>query len=394
MKKKRKISNNILLAAVLIIVASSIYFLNSMRASPAGFAPDEIVKGGESIAEGIESLPLDYLEDKEIVSEKALQFKQAPELTAIAGYINTDDSVSILSFKGKVVLVDFWTYTCINCIRTFPYLNSWHEKYEDDGLVIIGVHTPEFNFERDYDNVKQAADRYDLKYAIVQDNDYATWRAYENRFWPRKYLVDIDGFIRYDHIGEGKYGETERVIQELLKERMERLGQKKSIEDMTGPEKVVEVDFVQVGTPEIYLGYDFTRGNFGNKEGLPPNQIIDYEIPLIVNPNKVYLEGTWKINKDDAELMSDRGRIVLGYDAKAVNIVASSELGSEVEVLFDTKSLDQDKLGSDVDIIEGKSTATVKDGRLYNVVDFEYGEGLLELKINGRGFRINTFTFG
>ncbi|MBI2134709.1 thioredoxin family protein [Candidatus Woesearchaeota archaeon] len=391
-RKEEKTGNrNLFLIVLLIIIAGSIYYLNSQKAA---VSETDIENIADAKTETNVKAPQSYVKDEQAVKQKEARFEYAPELTGIEGYINTDNMLTIGSLKGKVVLVDFWTYTCINCIRTLPYLKVWHDKYADDGLVIIGVHTPEFEFEKKYENVKEAAEKYGLKYAIVQDNDYLTWRAYKNRFWPHKYLIDIDGFIRYDHIGEGKYEETEKVIQALLKERMERLGKGKLKEDMAKPSDIIDVDFGKVNTPEIYLGYGFTRGNFGNPEGLPAGQTVDYMFPAIVKPNNVYLEGRWKINKDDSELISDEGRIILGYDAKAVNIVAESEEGSEIEVLVDTKALDESKIGADVEIIDGKSMANIEEGKLYNLVDFEYGSGLLELRIRGKGFKINTFTFG
>jgi len=380
------VNKNIILIVILIVISGSIYYLSSQKV--------QITKIVENLGEINIIVSSEYIIDEKAIKEKSKSFQLAPELVGIAGYLNTDEDISIRGLKGKVVLVDFWTYTCINCIRTFPFLRAWHEKYEDEGLVIIGVHTPEFEFEKEYDNVKNAIEEYELKYAVVQDNNYATWRAYKNRYWPRKYLVDIDGFIRYDHIGEGGYDETERVIQELLKERMERQGKEKIEDDMSKPVDVTQVDYRQIGTPEIYLGYTFARGNFGNSQGLPPEEIVEYKIPAIVNPNKVYLEGTWKINGDDSELLSDVGRIMLGYDAKVVNFVALSESGSEIEVFFDTHPLDEPKLGADVEIVDGKSIFIVQEGRLYNIVDYQYGPGLLELIIKGKGFKINAFTFG
>jgi len=316
---------NIILIIALILIVGSIYYLNSQRAGPGSFdgTPDDIFDDNSEEVVEIQSSPSErYISDEKAISKKKLLYNLAPELVGIEGYINTDSSIKIQNLKGKVVLVDFWTYTCINCIRTMPYLRSWYDKYTDDGLVIVGVHTPEFEFEKKIENVQDAVEKYELKYPVVQDNNYATWNAYNNRFWPRKYLVDIDGFVVYDHIGEGGYTETERIIQELLKEKMERQGSVIPLKDVDGDVEGVNVEHGKVGTPEIYLGYKFARGNFGNKEGLRANQITDYTIPLIVKPNKVYLEGRWKVNKDDSELLSDEGRIILGYDAKVVNIVA------------------------------------------------------------------------
>src|SRR5918996_1266133 len=145
------------------------------------------------------------------------EFKKAPDFSKITGYINTDP-VKLGDLNGKVVLVHFWTYTCINCMHTIPYLNKWYENYAQKGLIIIGIHTPEFEFEKNTDNVKQAVKDYQIEYPVLQDNNYATWKAYQNKYWPRDYLIDTQGFIRYDHIGEGGYDETEKAIQSLLAE--------------------------------------------------------------------------------------------------------------------------------------------------------------------------------
>ena len=140
---------------------------------------------------------------------------QAPELIPGGVWFNSDP-LTLSQLKGKVVIIDFWTYTCINCQRTFPYLKQWHEKYKDQGLVIIGVHSPEFEFEKSEKNLARAIADFKLPYPIVQDNNFATWRAYNNRYWPAKYLIDKEGYIRYTHFGEGAYDETEKKIQELL----------------------------------------------------------------------------------------------------------------------------------------------------------------------------------
>jgi thiol-disulfide isomerase/thioredoxin len=154
------------------------------------------------------------------------KFREAPNFEEISGYINTNDSkpLDLQSLKGNVVLVDFWTYSCINCIRTIPYLNDWYEKYSNKGLTIVGVHTPEFEFEKNFNNMKSAVDKFQIKYPVLQDNDKGTWNAYENRYWPRKYIIDTEGNIRYDHIGEGAYSETEKVLQYLLAERAAKMG--------------------------------------------------------------------------------------------------------------------------------------------------------------------------
>ena len=146
------------------------------------------------------------------------QFKKAPEFTGITGFVNTPAPVKLADLKGKVVLVHFWTYTCINCIHTIPHLNDWYQKYSNRGLVIVGVQTPEFSDEKNIANVKTAVNNFQIKYPVILDNNYANWNAYGNNYWPRDYLVDNQGYIRYSHIGEGDYDQTEQMIKSLLAE--------------------------------------------------------------------------------------------------------------------------------------------------------------------------------
>ena len=313
-----------------------------------------------------------------INAEKDKKYPIAPDFVGIERWINSEP-LKIEQLREKVVLVDFWTYTCINCIRTLPYLKEWDKKYSDKGLVIVGVHTPEFEFEKKYENVLKAVNDYQLKYAVAQDNNYATWSLYQNRYWPHKYLVDIDGYIRYDHIGEGAYDETEKMIQQLLNERMEKLNKKDGINaSITKP--LENPEFQKIGTPEIYFGYQFSRGNFGNSEGLKPNQIIDYKFPLSAALNNVYLEGKWKNNADNMELISDDGSILLVFQARAVNIVAGSDNGSTAFVFLDN---------------ENKSISNIKEFRLYSIANAEnYDTHSININIEGKGFKVYTFTFG
>jgi thiol-disulfide isomerase/thioredoxin len=321
------------------------------------------------------------------------QLKLAPELTNISGYINSEP-IKLADLRGRVVLVDFWTYSCINCIRTIPYLNAWYEKYADDGLVIVGVHTPEFEFEKDYNNVKGAVERFGINYPIAQDNEKQTWNAYENRYWPRKYLIDSEGYIRYDHIGEGAYAETEKVIQSLLAERTEHSSANFTIDQtISNPESTQNVNFGRINTPELYFGYQYAREPLGNSEGYKPDQIVKYTIPDDTNviPNRIYLAGEWKNNADHMELQSEVGHIVLSYSAKAVNIVAGGS--GELRILEDNHSHPDDS-SRGMDVSED-STVKINGQRLYNIVmQKEYGSHQIAIDVAGRGFQIYTFTFG
>jgi thiol-disulfide isomerase/thioredoxin len=320
------------------------------------------------------------------------QFKLAPELTKITSYINSQP-ITLADLRGKVVLVDFWTYSCINCIRTIPYLNAWHEKYADDGLVIVGIHTPEFEFEKDYNNLKAAVKKFDIKYPIAQDNEKDTWNAYENLYWPRKYLIDTEGYIRYDHIGEGAYAETEKVIQSLLAERTEYIGGNVTFDQsISNPESSQSVNFDRINTPELYLGYEYSRTPLGSSEGYKPDQVVKYTIPddSKIVPNRIYLAGEWKNNNDHMELQSEVGCILLPYSAKAVNMVAGGS--GELNILEDNSKLDDSSRGTD---ISEDGTVKIDGQRLYNIVGHEqYGNHNIAIEVVGKGFQIYTFTFG
>jgi thiol-disulfide isomerase/thioredoxin len=279
-----------------------------------------------------------------------------------------------------VILVDFWTYSCINCQRTLPYLAAWYEKYKDAGLEIIGVHAPEFAFEKKYENVQRAVDKWGIGYPVVLDNNHRTWNAWSNRYWPAKYLIDIDGYVTWYHFGEGAYEETENKIQALLAERAERLCLNETMNGIVTVAAAQRVDFEKINTPEIYLGSVFTRGNFGSKEGLPAGQTVTYAPVKAVDKNNVYLEGTWYVDTDHVRLVSETGRVTLRYDAKNANIVASGEPGSDVAVVLDGAP-------------QGDKHVDVED--LYTVVAGEdYGEHVVQLDVTGAGFKLYTFTFG
>ena len=340
-------------------------------------------------------VPATIVEDNGTITRVQIdksQFKLAPELTNVNGYINSEP-ITLADLRGKVVLVDFWTYSCINCIRTIPYLNAWYEKYADNGLVIVGVHTPEFEFEKDYNNVKAAVEKFDIKYPVAQDNEKGTWEAYENRYWPRKYLIDNEGYIRYDHIGEGAYAETEKVIQSLLAERTQYIGANVTIDQsISNPESSQSVNFDSINTPELYFGYEYSRAPLGNSEGYKPDQVVNYTVSddTKIVPNRIYLAGEWKNNADHMELQSEVGRIVLSYSAKAVNIVAGGK--GELHILEDNSPLDDSSSGTD---ISEDGTVKIDGQRLYNVVEHEeYGNHQIAIDVAGRGFQIYTFTFG
>ena len=319
------------------------------------------------------------------------RYKQAPDLVGIADYINISPEELDAAIDGKVVLYDIWTYSCINCIRTLPFITAWDEKYADDGLLIIGIHSPEFEFEKDLSNVKTAVEKHSINYPVVLDNDKETWNAFENRYWPRKYLADHEGYIRYDHIGEGSYDETELEIQKLLKERSEYLGVKFASADDTVDVTEFAHSFQRV-TPELYFGYGFTRGNFGNENGFSPGQDVVYVLPEDDKyyQNKFYIQGTWNNMHDSMRLVSGSGYIVLPFVAKEVNIVAANN--ANLEISLDGKIISAEQAGKHVD---SDGFVRVSDSDLYNLVSTDNTEShLLLIRVDTPDFEIFTFTFG
>jgi thiol-disulfide isomerase/thioredoxin len=333
------------------------------------------------------------------------QFKKAPEFAQISGYINTPDNspLTLSSLKGKVVLLYIWTYTCINSIRPMPYIHDWNQKYSDNGLVVVGVHSPEFQFEKNFTNVKDAVQQFGIKYPVVLDSDHGTWNAYQNNYWPRYYLIDSQGYIRYDHIGEGDYDQIEKSIQSLLAERAALMGENE-ISFNTKPNTVIKpgslyyVDLRQNTTPEIYIGYNTARAPLGNPEGFKPEQTVSYSIPSTTNfdPHIVYLQGKWKNNPDNMELQSDTGRIVLTYYGKSVNIIAGGKGGGVVsndeEGGAGAALTSNNSLGVD---LSSNGSFRIDGQRLYNLaIHNNYTAHSIVIDVKGKGFQFYTFTFG
>jgi len=361
----------IALVIALILIAGAIMYLQQ-------FSPDKSYTG-TSVAPGNRTA---------INAQKALKYEYAKEIALPSGFVNVDN-ITIGSLIGKkVILVDFWTYSCINCIRTIPYLNAWYAKYHNQGLEIIGVHSPEFQFEHNIDNVRAAVKKFGIQYPVVLDNNFATWSSYQNQYWPADYLIDIDGFIVDRHIGEGDYDTTETHIQDLLKERAEALGIQINISPTTAtPANAVSVDFTKVGSPETYFGS--AKNEFlGNGKKLTPGlQTLDRPDPTL--PNTLYLIGTWNFTDQYAE-DTGNGRVIFQYDAKNVYLVASADSATAVRVVLDGKTI-TDSAGADV----RSGVVTVKDEQLYTIVEGnDYGVHTLELDIAQPGLRAYTFTFG
>jgi thiol-disulfide isomerase/thioredoxin len=372
-----KPNNPLIIAVAVILIVGAILYIDSMKAgTPA-------VTAAQQAANSASAGP---------VPPQDVGYSKAPELAGIDGYINTKPNLTLASLRGDVVLVDFWTYSCINCIRTLPYLEAWYQKYGQDGFVIIGVHSPEFDFEKNMSNVQQAVTQYGITYPVVLDSNHLTWDAYQNLYWPEDYLIDANGYIRYQNIGEGNYNTTEAQIQELLQERnasMQAGGLISS--NVSAP----QVDFSGIGTPEIYLGYSYARAPLGNPEGFQPDENVSYALPPAISPNLVYFNGTWKNNPDNMELTSARGQLVLEFQARNLNIVAGAAGNSTLDLMLDGAVPAQDELGSDARLVNGSAVVQVNGERLYDLINGTgYSQQNITITAQGPGFRIYTFTFG
>lgn len=291
---------------------------------------------------------------------------EAPELSGLENWINSEPINSIKDLRGKVVLVDFWTYSCINCIRTLPYIQSWQEKYADDGLVILGIHAPEFQFEQKPENVQKAVKDFGLTYPVVQDNDFKTWRAYNNHYWPAKYLIDKNGIVRYTHFGEGEYEETEAYIAALLATDMKHT-----------QVQAQAVDFKQIGTPETYIGLA-RRENF-----------VENPDASLLN-NQWTLKGDWETNLERATSTRPGASIRMHFTADHANLVIGGSGTATVKIDGETATAENG--GADV-----KDGILTLDGeRLYELTDFkgEYGTHEVEIIFDEPDVELFAWTFG
>lgn len=314
----------------------------------------------------------------------------APEFREISTWLNTaGESLSMADLRGKVVLVDFWTYSCINCIRTLPYVTKWYEKYRDNGLVIVGVHTPEFQFEHKTDNVMEAMKRYSIQYPVAQDNDYGTWQAYGNHYWPAHYLIDAEGRVRYTHFGEGKYDETERNIQKLLEEAGLKGNAEWTMEKAEKEERDEE-QRAERRTPETYLGLD-RIARFASAERAAAGERA-YTIPNTLPKNSFAYGGTWSLDSERATT-KDKAVLELRFIGNKVFLVMAPPHGSKgtVKVFLDGMLAE---VNAGVDVREG--IVTVDADRLYELIDLRWlsGEHTLRLEFETPGLSAYAFTFG
>jgi thiol-disulfide isomerase/thioredoxin len=311
----------------------------------------------------------------------------APELQG--GEWIQQGPVELAQLHGlHVVLLDFWDYTCVNCIRTLPYVSEWHRRYAAAGLVVVGVHAPEFGFARDRTNVLEALSHFGLDYPIVLDNSYAIWRAYSNRYWPAKYLIDTQGRLRYYHFGEGLYQETEQQIQKLLNELNPAAHFPPPLEPIRDSDQPGAVCYRV--TPELYLGY--ARGQFGNPAGVVRDKIFDYSDPGRYIEGAAYLSGRWFVSQESSRAEELGTTLMLRYTAMDVNLVMAPLPGgtARVELLIG----EEQRAGSDVKFENGRCFITVDRPRMYSLIaNPSVLSGSLRLKMLDAGVTAYAFTF-
>ncbi len=418
--KKNKIIVQII--AAVIIVGAIIYIEVHKPVSISGPVTDVEVSHV--------SLPQTRADDQARLAVKNRLYQKAKEINNPTGFINSpNDGASgtiaqnntqnssqngtqgvpftISQFAGKkVVLVDFWTYSCINCERTIPYLNAWYKKYKDAGLEIIGVHTPEFDFEKVYPNVAAAVKQYGIQYPVVLDSNMGTWNAYNNQYWPHEYLIDIDGYVVHDHIGEGDYDVTEKAIQTALDERSQVLGLSGSttatVTVPTGivkPADVISMDSNAVQSPETYFGAARNQYLANGNRGLIGTQSLSISGAALQNPqpNSLYLEGDWNFQPQFAESTSKTAKILYYYKAKNVYFVAAA---STTANSAGGTSVSSGSVKNSVKItvkLDGvtQSTMTIQANKLYPLIQgSDYAAHTLEIDVDGAGLDAFTFTFG
>jgi thiol-disulfide isomerase/thioredoxin len=297
------------------------------------------------------------------------------------------------SLRGKVVVVDFCTYTCINWLRTLPYVRAWAEKYRDHGVVVIGVHTPEFSFEHELENVRRALEEQNVEYPIAVDNEYAIWDAFSNNYWPALYFIDAQGGIRHHRYGEGDYERSETVIQDLLIEAgADRVAGGLVAVDPAGSE--VEADWDDLRSPETYLGYGRTR-NFASPGGMPPGRQNPYVAPDALRLNDWALSGDWTAETESVVLNRPNGRISYRFHARDVHLVMGPASGA-TSVPFRVSIDGNPPRGASGNDMDDEGAGLLLEQRMYQLVRQQgpVVDRLFEIEFLDRGAEAFVFTFG
>jgi thiol-disulfide isomerase/thioredoxin len=317
---------------------------------------------------------------------------EMPSLGGATAWLNSPP-LSAANLRGKVVLIDFWTYTCINWLRTLPYVRAWADKYRDHGVVVIGVHSPEFPFEHDLENVRQAAKNMRVEYPIAIDNDYAIWSAFNNHYWPALYIVDAQGRIRHHHFGEGEYEQSEMIIQQLLAEAgIGGIGYELVSVDAHGAEAAA--DWGSLRSPENYVGYERTE-NFASPGGAVLDQPRVYAVPARFSLNHWALAGEWTVERQAVVLNTANGRIAYRFHARDLHLVmgpAARGTSVRFRVLIDGQAPGAAH-GSDVD---EQGNGTVTEQRLYQLIrqPKPIADRQFEIEFLDAGVEAFAFTFG
>lgn len=313
--------------------------------------------------------PIAYARDEDSPAQQAAQIQLGnegpmPSLDGAIAWLNSAP-LSRKSLKGKVVVIDFWTYSCINCLRAIPYVEAWSQKYKDDGLVVIGVHTPEFAFEKDRANVAKAVQDLKITYPVAIDSNYAIWKAFNNEYWPAHYFIDAQGTIRYHHFGEGEYDKSEEVIQELLKQRNANLKLSGFVQ-VTGAGAEAAADVNDIQSPETYIGYA-RQENYVSPEKIKQDVPGVYTAPGRLDVNQWALSGKWEVGGEQAMLVAAPGKIVFRFHARDLHLVlgpGKDGKPARFRVLLDGAPPDDDH-GVDVD---GQGNGIVTGYRLYQLI--------------------------
>ncbi len=315
-----------------------------------------------------------------------------PSLSGAVAWLNSPP-LTAEALKGKVVVIDFWTYSCINCLRSIPYIEAWAEKYKNDGLVVIGVHTPEFAFEKDQANIEKAVRDLKITYPVAIDSNYAIWKAFNNEYWPAHYFIDATGQIRYHHFGEGEYDKSEKVIQELLKLKNSSLSLTGFVQ-VHGSGAEAAADMSDVQSPETYVGYN-RQENYVSPEKIRRDAPAAYTAPGRMDVNDWGLAGSWTVGGEHALLDSANGKIIFRFHARDLHLVLGPGKDGQpirFKVLLDG-SVPGDDHGVDVN---GQGEGTVKDYRLYQLIrqKGKVEDRTFEIQFLDPGVQVYAFTFG
>jgi cytochrome c biogenesis protein CcdA/thiol-disulfide isomerase/thioredoxin len=318
---------------------------------------------------------------------------ELPSLDGATAWLNSTP-LTPAELRGKVVVIDFWTYSCINCLRALPYVKTWYEKYKDYGLVVIGIHAPEFAFEKDEANVKRAVKDLGVNYPVALDNNYAIWQAFNNQYWPAHYFIDAQGKVRSHHFGEGKYDESEQTIRDLLTEAGVQNLPEPASKNVKANGVQAAADEANVKSPETYLGYERAE-HFSSPEGFAADESKTYKLPYNFTLNDWALEGNWLVDKEKAVLIHAPGKLVFRFSARDLHLVLGPNVNGKpvrFRVLLDNVAPAKSH-GVDID---AEGNGIIKEQRLYQLIrqQGDVKEHTFTIEFLDEGAQAFSFTFG